>query len=94
MEIRAFHDLAADRNLAQTVDVNEITFTVEPCVETGGYVARWDDPSGRGGITTQGETIQELEAMVAEAAGAYFEPGQLPPRARLHFVEDPVLVLA
>jgi len=73
--------------------MKEIVFTVEPCVETGGFVARWDDPLG-GGITTQGETIRDLEAMVADAAGAYFDPGQLPPRARLHFVEDPILVLS
>ncbi len=37
----------------------EITFTVEPCLESGGYVARWDDPMGRGGITTQGDSLTD-----------------------------------
>jgi predicted RNase H-like HicB family nuclease len=73
--------------------MNEITFQVEPCRETGGYVARWDDPKG-GGITTQGDTLEELNAMVADAVKGYFDPGQHPRRVRLHFVEDPALVLA
>jgi predicted RNase H-like HicB family nuclease len=51
----------------------EITFQVESCAETGGYVARWDGAPGTGGITTQGETIDELQAMIADAVGAYFE---------------------
>jgi hypothetical protein len=33
----------------------EITFLVESCAETGGFVARWDDPAG-GGLTTQAGT--------------------------------------
>lgn len=74
--------------------MNEITFTVEACEETGGYVARWDDAPERGGITTQGDTVAELEAMVADAVEAYFAPDQRPKRVRLHFVEDPVLSLA
>ena len=39
--------------------MNEITFRVEACAETGGFVARWDDPAG-GGITTQGDSLAEL----------------------------------
>jgi predicted RNase H-like HicB family nuclease len=57
----------------------EITFQVEPCQETGGYVARWDDPRG-GGITTQGDTLAELQTMVADAVGGYFEANE--PRHR------------
>ena len=45
----------------------EIIFQVEPCVETGGYVARWDAGAGAGGITTQGETLAELQGMIADA---------------------------
>lgn len=52
--------------------MTEITFTVAPCHETGGYVARWDAPDG-GGITTQGDSLPELEAMVADAAQGYFD---------------------
>jgi len=73
--------------------MKEITFQVEPCRETGGYVARWDEPKG-GGITTQGGTLEELNAMVTDAVKGYFEPGKHPRRVRLHFIEDPALLLA
>ena len=58
----------------------EITFTVKPCQETGGYIARWDDPLGRGGITTQGDTLNEIQDMVADAVQGYFEPEEKPQR--------------
>lgn len=74
--------------------MREITFSVEPCPETGGYVARWDDLPGRGGITTQGDSFAELDAMISDAVSAYFEPGQRPQTIRLHFVSDPVLAVA
>jgi predicted RNase H-like HicB family nuclease len=73
--------------------VAEITLRVEPCLETGGFVARWDAPGG-GGITTQGDSFAELDAMIADAVDGYFEPGQRPKRVRLHFTEDPVLAIA
>ena len=56
--------------------MNEIIFSIEPCRETGGYVARWDAPGG-GGITTQGDSFAELEAMVADAVDGYFGAGTL-----------------
>ena len=59
--------------LKRTDPMNEITFSIEPCRETGGYVARWDAPGG-GGITTQGDSFAELEAMVADAVVGYFPP--------------------
>jgi predicted RNase H-like HicB family nuclease len=73
--------------------MKEITFTIEPCLETGGFVARWDDAQGQGGITTQGDSFAELDAMIADAVGGYFEPDKRPHRVRLHFVEDPVVSL-
>jgi predicted RNase H-like HicB family nuclease len=73
--------------------MNEITFSVEPCHESGGYVARWDAPGG-GGITTQGDSFRELDSMIADAVDGYFESDQRPKRVRLHFSEDPVLALA
>ena len=73
--------------------MTEITFQVEPCHETGGFVARWDEPKG-GGITTQGDTLAELQTMIADAVSGYFEPGTKPARVRLHFVQDPILALA
>lgn len=74
--------------------MREITFNVEPCNETGGFVARWDDQPGRGGITTQGDSLAELHEMVADAVTAYFESGERPSRVRLHFVQDPFLALS
>lgn len=72
----------------------EITFIVEPCGETGGYVARWDDPLGRGGICTQGDTLGELQTMIADAVGGFFEANEVPKRVKVHFASDPVLQVA
>jgi predicted RNase H-like HicB family nuclease len=71
----------------------DIRFDVTPCDESGGFVARWDDPVG-GGICTQGESIADLEGMVRDAVEAYFAEGGKPSRIQLHFVEDPLLVVA
>jgi predicted RNase H-like HicB family nuclease len=70
-----------------------LRFEVQMCDETGGYVARWDDPEG-GGITTQGDSFAELDAMVRDAVDAYFADREKPAGLRLHFVDDPVLVVA
>ena len=72
--------------------MTEITFRIEPCGETGGFVARWDAPEG-GGITTQGDTLAEIQAMIPDAVSGYFEPDDRPARLRLHFVEDPVVAV-
>ena len=74
--------------------MKEITFSVEACAETGGFVARWDDEPGKGGITTQGDSLAELHAMVSDAVNGYFEPANRPDRVRLHFLQDPVVALA
>ena len=47
-----------------------------------------------GGISTQGESIADLEAMVRDAVEGYFAEGGKPLRIQLHFVEDPLLLLA
>jgi predicted RNase H-like HicB family nuclease len=73
--------------------LSEIIFNVTPCDETGGYVARWDAGAKKGGITTQGETLAELEEMIADAVAGYFEGTKPPLRVRLHFAEDPVFPL-
>ncbi len=70
-----------------------LRFEVQTCEDTGGYVARWDDPEG-GGITTQGDTFAELDAMVRDAVEGYFTGREKPKGLRLHFVDDPVLVVA
>jgi predicted RNase H-like HicB family nuclease len=74
--------------------MKELTFTVETCADTGGFVARWDDEPGRGGITTQGDSLAELHAMVADAVSGYFEADERPARVRLHFLQDPVVSVA
>jgi predicted RNase H-like HicB family nuclease len=72
----------------------EIIFRVTPCAETGDYVARWDASRDGGGITTQGDSFAELDAMITDAVGGYFEPKQRPKRIRLHFSQDPILAVA
>ncbi len=70
-----------------------LTFQVTLCQETGGYVAQWNDPAG-GGITTQGDSFAELDAMVRDAVAGYFGDREKPAAVRLHFVDDPVLSVA
>jgi predicted RNase H-like HicB family nuclease len=70
-----------------------LCFDVTACLDTGGYVARWDDPAG-GGITTQGDSFAELDAMLRDAVEGYFFDRDKPDTLRLHFVEDPVLAVA
>lgn len=71
----------------------EITFTVESCPESGDFVARWDNPRG-GGVTTKGDSLGELQAMITDAVGVYFEPGEAPMRIKFHFCPDLVLHVA
>ena len=73
--------------------MNALSFMVSSCPETGGYVARWDDPRG-GGITTQGDSFAELDNMVRDAVRGYFYGEAGPQRVRLHFIEDPELAVA
>jgi predicted RNase H-like HicB family nuclease len=71
----------------------EVTFELSTCPETGGYIARWDDPAG-GGICTQGDSFAELDAMVLDAIEGYFADREKPTSVRLHFIDDPVLAVA
>jgi hypothetical protein len=73
--------------------MQEITFQVCPCDESGWLIASWDAPGG-GGITTQARDLRELQEQVLEATLCHFEPGQVPVQIRLHFVSDPVLIPA
>jgi predicted RNase H-like HicB family nuclease len=70
--------------------MDEITFTVSPCEESGALVASWDEPGG-GGITTQGSSVEELRANVREAVACHFDESAAPVRIRLHFAGDVVL---
>jgi predicted RNase H-like HicB family nuclease len=69
--------------------VSEITFEVREDEVDGGYTA-----SALGyGIHTQGDTVEELRAMVKDAVKCYFDESTPSPKIiRLHFVRDEVLV--
>lgn len=56
-------------------------------------VASWNDANG-GGITTQGETLGELEKAFAEAVRCHFDKAALPGEVRLHFANDPIVQFA
>jgi predicted RNase H-like HicB family nuclease len=66
---------------------SEIIFEVTEA-EEGGYIA-----SALGyGITTQGETVEEVRMRVRDAIDCYFDDPALAPKIiRLHFVRDEVL---
>jgi hypothetical protein len=71
--------------------VTEITFNVERCEESGMLIASWDEPDGKGGITTQGQDLTELQEMVKDAVLCHFDESAVPEAVRLHFVNDPVV---
>ena len=68
--------------------MSEIIFEVREDEADGGYNA-----TALGcGIHTQGDTLEELRAMVKDAVNCYFEETAGAPRLiRLHFVRDEVL---
>jgi predicted RNase H-like HicB family nuclease len=68
--------------------MSEIIFEVREDEIDGGFTA-----SALGhGIHTQGETLEELRAMVRDAVRCYFDDPALSPKTiRLHFVRDEVL---
>jgi predicted RNase H-like HicB family nuclease len=70
--------------------VSEIIFEVQQDEADGGYVATALGHS----IVTQGDTLEELRAMVKDAVHCHFGdgvPGTMPKIIRLHFVRDEVL---
>ncbi|MFH1067299.1 MAG: 2-oxoisovalerate dehydrogenase [bacterium] len=66
----------------------EIIFEVYEDEVDGGYCA-----SAVGyGIHTEGETVEELRAMVKDAVDCYFDkPTEKPKIIRLHFVRDEIM---
>lgn len=67
--------------------MSEIIFEVREDEADGGYIA-----SALGhGIHTQGETLDELRAMVKDAVSCHFDEAEDAPKIiRLHFVRDEV----
>ncbi len=70
------------------MDTKEITFVVQEAPE-GGYEARALGFS----IFTQGDTWEELRAMVRDAVKCHFEDSESPRTIHLHLVRDEVLAL-
>jgi hypothetical protein len=72
----------------------EVTLNVEENKETGVFTASWDDPQG-GGITTQADSLDELQDAVLEALRCHFanRPVRRQVTVALHFKKDPVLEL-
>lgn len=68
--------------------IEEIVFIVREEPEDGGYSAVCHPY----GIFTQGDDLEDLRAMVADAVAGYFEDEPAKPeRVRLHFIRDEVL---
>jgi len=68
---------------------SEIIFEVREDETDGGFIAM----ALGFGIHTQGETMEEVRAMVKEAVACYFEDEVVSPSIiRLHFVRDEVMV--
>lgn len=62
--------------------MSKITLQVERDEASGWYVASWDAPDGKGGITTQAQDLQELQANVQEAVRCHFYQGEMPREIR------------
>jgi predicted RNase H-like HicB family nuclease len=71
-----------------TPRISELVFDVTQEAD-GGYVAECLTES----IVTQGDTWEELRAMVRDAVEGYFFDGPKPQSIRLHLVRDEVLSL-
>jgi len=67
--------------------MSEIVFQIEADEIDGGYVATALGPS----IVTQGDTLDELRAMVRDAVRCHFDDHSRPSLIRLHFVRDEML---
>ena len=74
------------------MQMDEITFEVSRDEESGWLVACWDAPDDRGGISTQGEDLRNLQAQIIDAVATHFGEDDVPRRLRLHFTSDPILV--
>ncbi|GAA4413908.1 2-oxoisovalerate dehydrogenase E1 subunit beta [Nibrella viscosa] len=66
--------------------MKELVFTVE-ADEDGGYVAK--SRLDNGSIVTQGDTLEELKAMIIDAIQGYYfdKPQERPQTVRLQFEE-------
>ena len=58
--------------------MEEITFQISECQESGWLIASWDAPNHGGGITTQARNLRELEQNIREAVDVHFDEGASP----------------
>ena len=58
-------------NEQAAVHADEIVFSV--CQEDGRWLARWDDPSGKGGIVTDAGRLAALEEAMREVLYCHFD---------------------
>jgi hypothetical protein len=65
---------------------NEVIFLVEEAPE-GGFTAKALGQS----IFTEADTWEELREAIRDAVNCHFEPGDVPPVIRLHYVREEVL---
>jgi hypothetical protein len=86
-ETRGFRGLSNDGIIARnSMEDTEIIFSVQESPE-GGYEAR---ALGHD-IFTQGDTMDELRAMVRDAVRCHFNGDSAPVVIRLHIVKDEVI---
>jgi len=79
------------RMVEESGTMSEIVFFVEEDAVDGGWVARAPGE----GITTQGDTLDELKAMIRDALRCHFDDeAEIPPLIRLHFAHDEVFAFA
>jgi hypothetical protein len=65
---------------------NEVIFLIEEAPE-GGFIAKALGYS----IFTEADTWDELREAIRDAVDCHFEPGEMPPVIRLHYVREEVL---
>jgi hypothetical protein len=65
---------------------SEVIFLVEEAAE-GGFTAKALGYS----IFTEADSWNELREAIRDAVNCHFEPGEIPPVIRLHFVREEVL---
>jgi hypothetical protein len=63
--------------------MEEITLQVQRDEQSGLLIAWWDDPSGLGGITTQGKDLRDLPKRITDAIPVHFDEGEAPRRIRV-----------
>ncbi len=67
--------------------MKEITFQLEEDEIDGGYIAK----ALGFGITTQGDSLEELKEMIVDAVKCHFDENDIPTLINLHFVKNEII---